>query len=173
MNKLLVIGVSGAGKSTLARRLSEILKLPFFPSDGFYWEADWQIAPSNKVRQRLMDALSHDKWILDGNFDDEHTLVWKQADCIVWLDYSLPTILTQIIARNLRWTLTRQIVWSGNQMSLPRAISGIRHSIRTYAFKRKKYPLWLSGLSGIKVCRFRSKMETELWLDAMPLPAVS
>lgn len=164
MNKLLVIGVSGAGKSMLAKRLSEILRLPFFPSDGFYWDADWQIAPIDKVHQRLMDALSHDKWILDGNFDDEHEWVWKQADCIIWLDYPLPTILTQVITRNLRWTLTRQTVWSGNRMTLPRAISGIRHTVKTYPVKREAYPRWLDELSGVKVCRFRSKKETDLWL---------
>ncbi|MBI5932373.1 MAG: hypothetical protein HY867_01595 [Chloroflexi bacterium] len=167
MNKLLVIGVSGAGKSTVANRLSAILNLPFFPSDGFYWEDEWRLASPEKVRQRLMDALSHDKWILDGNFDNEHEFVWKQADRIIWLDYSLPTILKQVIARNLRWTLTRQTVWSGNQMTLPRAVSGIHHALRSYAVKQETHPRWLSELRGVDVYRFCSRKETELWLKSL------
>ena len=171
MNKLLVIGVSGAGKSTLARRLSDTLNLPFFPSDSFYWEADWQIAHPDKVRQQINDVLSRSAWIFDGNFDEEHEFVWKQADCILWLDYSLPTILTQVITRNLRWTLTRQTVWSGNQMTLPRAVSGIRHALRSYASKQETHPRWLSELKGVDIHRFRSRKETELWVKDLAISA--
>jgi len=171
MKKILIVGVSGAGKSTLAKQLSEILKLPFFPTDGFYWEANWKIVSPEKVRRQLLDTLLHDEWILDGNFDDQHDLVWKQADCIVWLDYSLPIILGQIIVRNIRWAITRQIVWSGNPMTLQRAISGIRHSIRSYAVKQIKYPNWLSELRGVKICRFHSRKETEAWISGLILSA--
>jgi hypothetical protein len=171
MNKLLVIGVSGAGKSTLAKRLSDILNLPFFPSDGFYWEDEWRTTPPEKVRQQISDVLSRSAWILDGNFDNEHEFVWKQADCIVWLDYPLAVILKQVITRNVRWTLTRQTVWSGNQMTLPRAVSGIHHALRSYAGKQETHPIWLSELRGVDVYRFCSRKETELWLRGLFLSA--
>src|SRR5690349_6306113 len=114
MKRILVIGNSGSGKSTLAKKLSERLELPFFPSDGFYWEASWRVASHEKVYRQVREVMAHEAWILDGNFDDQHEFVWEQADCIIWLDYSLTTILVQILARNFKWTFTRQPTWAGN-----------------------------------------------------------
>src|SRR5690242_12425499 len=101
MKKILVIGTSGSGKSTLAKQLSEILDVQFFPSDNFYWEADWKIAADDKVLEQIKKVISHKAWILDGNFETERELVWNQSDCIIWLDYSLAVILWQVITRNV------------------------------------------------------------------------
>lgn len=167
MKRILIIGSSGSGKSTLAKRLSECLKLPFFASDNFYWELGWKIASSEKVRQQVRDVIAQEAWILDGNFDDEREFVWKQADCIIWLDYSLSTILKQIVTRNFQWTLTRQPIWSSNKMTLQRAISGIRHAIKSYSLKKNNYPRWLTELSGVALYRFRTKRETEIWFQGL------
>ena len=167
MKRILIIGASGSGKSTLAKRLSQRLQLPFFPSDGFYWGSNWSHIPTDKVRQQVLSVISQDAWVLDGNFDNEHESVWKQADCIIWLDYPLRSILKQVAARNLRWTLNRQQVWSGNTMTLKRTISGIRHTIKSYPLKREKYPLWLAQLERVPVYRFRSRKETEAWLQGL------
>ena len=167
MKRILVIGTSGSGKSTLAKRLSERLQLPFFPSDNFYWELDWKIASPDKVHQKVKDVISKDAWILDGNFDDQHEFVWKQAECIIWLDYSLLTILKQILSRNLNWVLTRQSTWSGNKMTMQRAISGIRHAVKSYSLKKEIYPRLLTDLTGVTIFRFCSKQETEMWLQGL------
>lgn len=169
MKKILVIGTSGSGKSTLAQQLSERLDLQFFPSDHFYWESDWKLVPMDKVLDRVRDVMAHKEWILDGNFDDHHELVWKQADCIIWLDYTLPIILSQVVSRNFRWMVSRQRIWSGNQMTFQRAISGIRHAIKSYSLKRRDYPSWLAELSGVAVYRFCTKRETEVWLRNLNL----
>ncbi len=167
MKKILVIGTSGSGKSTLAKYLSELLDVQFFPSDDFYWEASWKISSSEKVYEQVRDVISQKEWILDGNFDDERELVWKQADCIVWLDYPLSTILKQVATRNFHWLLTRKAIWSGNKMTFQRAISGIRHAVKSYSMKRKHYPSWLAKLSGVKIYRFCTKQETEIWLQGL------
>jgi len=167
MKRILVIGNSGAGKSTLAKQLSICLNLPYFPIDPFYWEPGWKPAPADKVFQRVLDVISCESWILDGNFDEYHELVWRQADCILWLDYSLPIILKQVIIRNGKWLLTHEPVWSGNRMTLGRAVSGIRHAIRSYSVKKKNYPCWLAGLSEITQYRFYTRKETETWLQGL------
>jgi adenylate kinase family enzyme len=118
MKRILVIGTSGSGKSTLANQLSELLHIQFFPSDNFYWEAGWKVVSSEKVYKQVSAVVSQKEWILDGNFDDERELVWKQADCIIWLDYSLAIIFRRIVFRNFLWTMTRKTVWSGNQMGV-------------------------------------------------------
>jgi len=167
MKRILVIGTSGAGKSTLARRLSERLGLPFFASDQFYWEPGWKTASSEKVRRQVADAVDREAWVLDGNFDDERELVWKRADCIIWLDYSWLTICTRVASRNFCWLLARQPVWSGNRMTLQRAMSGIRHAVKSYSLKRQNYPLWLAELSGIAIHRFHTSAEAEAWLQSL------
>lgn len=165
MKKILVIGTSGSGKSTLAKQLSEFLELPFFPSDDFYWGENWTLVSAEKVQERIDAVLAHDAWILDGNFDDVHEIVWRQADCIVWLDYSLERIFQQVAWRNLSWWMTQQVTWSGNKMTWHRAISGIRHAIRSHALKREKYPGWLSELSDVTSYRLRSRREVKVWLQ--------
>lgn len=167
MKRILIIGTSGSGKSTLAKRLSNCLQVPFFASDPFYWEPGWKITPSEKVRQQVMDVIKHEAWVLDGNFDEEREFVWKQADCIVWLDYSLATICRRILFRNFLWLIENQPIWSENRMTLQRAISGIRHSVKSYPLKRRNYPKWLAELSGTETHRFRTSHETEIWLQSL------
>jgi adenylate kinase family enzyme len=167
MKKILVIGTSGSGKSTLAKQISEILDVQFFPSDNFYWETGWKIAHYDKVLEKVKRVISHKEWILDGNFETERELVWKQTDCIVWLDYSLAIILWQVTTRNAKWLITRQTTWSGNRMTFQRVVSGVLHTIKSYSIKKKNYPSWLAELSEVKVYRFSKKQETEKWLQGL------
>ena len=169
MKRILIIGNSGTGKSTLAERLSFFLHLPFFPSDPFYWEPGWKAAPAAKVFQQLSEVTARECWILDGNFDEYHECIWRQADCILWLDYPLPTILKQVIVRNFKWLFMRQPVWSGNRMTLWKAVNGIQHAMKSYPIKRKNYPDWLAELPGIPHFRFRTRQETEGWMDSLNL----
>ena len=155
------------GKVNLAKRLSNCLQIPFFASDPFYWELGWKTAPPEKVRQQVKNVIKLDTWVLDGNFDDERELVWKQADCILWLDYSLATIWSQTLFRNFRWLIKNQLIWSENRMTLRRAISGIRHAVKSYPLKRRNYPKWLAELSVTEIHRFRTSHETEIWLQSL------
>ena len=164
MKRVLVVGTSGCGKSTLARRLSDCLNLPYFPSDPFYWEDKWKLASPERVKQQLLQVVEQEAWILDGNFDDHRELVWPRTDCLIWLDYSLPTVLSRIISRNIHWAVTRQSTWSGNQMTFRRAFSGIRHAFMSYPTKRRYYPQYLAELSGVAIYRFRDGRQCETWL---------
>lgn len=153
MKKNLIIGTSGSGKSTLAKQLSEILDIKFFPSDNFYWEVGWKITPPEKVLEHVKSVIAQKEW--------------KLSDCIIWLDYSLAVIIWQVATRNFRWLVTRQIIWSGNKMTFQRAISGIRHTIKSYSVKKKNYPLWLEELSDTKLYRFSRRQETEKWVQEL------
>ena len=167
MKRILVIGTSGAGKSTLAQRLSESLGLPFIASDHFYWEPGWRVVPPEKVRQQLSEVIRREAWVLDGNFDDEREFVWCRADCIIWLDYSLLTICRRIVFRNFLWVITQQPTWSGNRMTLRRALSGLRHAVKSHRVKKQNYPQRLAELTGIASYRFRTSWEAEAWLQSL------
>lgn len=164
MKRILVIGTSGAGKSTLAQRIASSLQLPYIASDHFYWKKDWAIASALEVQQQIKKAIDLDAWVIDGNFDAYRELAWRSADCIIWLDYSIMTISCRIILRNCYWTFSGQTIWSGNRMTLSRAMSGIRHSLTSYHSKRQNYPQWLAELTGTLVYRFSNSRETEKWL---------
>ena len=167
MKRILVIGTSGAGKSTLAQRISKTLGLPFIASDHFYWQHGWNVTSSEKLHQQLREVVRREAWVLDGNFDDEREFVWYRADCIIWLDYSLLTICSRIVFRNFLWVITQQPTWSGNRMTLQRALSGIRHAARSYRVKRRNYPQWLVELSGVPSYRFCTSREAEAWLQSL------
>jgi len=167
MKRILVIGTSGSGKTTLAQRLSESLRLPFIASDHFYWEPGWKVASTEKVRQQLREVIRQEAWVLDGNFEDERESLWCRADCIIWLDYSLLTICRRIVFRNFHWVITRQPTWSGNRMTLKRALSGLRHAVKSYRRKRRNYPPWLAELSGVARYRFCTSREAEAWLQSL------
>ena len=172
MKRILVIGTSGAGKSTLAKRMSESLGLPFIASDHFYWEPGWKVAPSEKVQSHLTEVVGREAWVLDGKFGNEREFLWCRADCIIWLDYSLMTICRRIVFRNFLWVMTQQPTWSGNRMTLQRALSGVCHAIKSYRVKKRNSPQWLAELSGVPSFRFRTSREAEAWLQRLnqPLP---
>jgi hypothetical protein len=167
MKRILVIGTSGASKSTLAQRVSKSLGLPFIASDHFYWEPGWNVASSEKVHQQLKEVIRREAWVLDGNFDNERELVWRRADCIIWLDYSLLTIWSRITFRNFLWVITQQPTWSGNRMTLQRAFSGLCHAVKSYPVKRRNYPQWLAELAGVPRYRFCTSREAEAWLRSL------
>ncbi len=43
--KIMVIGSSGSGKSTFSRKLGEILSLPVYHLDLYYWKPGWIETP--------------------------------------------------------------------------------------------------------------------------------
>jgi adenylate kinase family enzyme len=169
MQRILVIGTSGSGKSTLAQKIAQCLDLPYFATDPFYWEPGWKLAPHEKVLELVSDVVRREAWVMDGNFDNLRDLVWMRAECIIWLDYPLLTILRQVVARNFRWVITRQETWSGNRMTLWRAFSGIRHTLRSYVLKHDSYPRWLAELpETMEWYRFRSRREAQAWVGGLP-----
>ncbi len=164
MKRIVVVGNSGAGKSTLASELAVHLRLPYIASDGFYWEDGWTPAASAVVRRRIVESVAGDRWVIDGNCIAERDVVWGKADALIWLDYTLPLVLWRVCERNFRWVATQERTWSGNRMTLGRACSGIRHSLRTYTQKRSTYPRYLAEFPHLSVIHFRAPQEAKLWL---------
>jgi hypothetical protein len=167
MKRILVVGTSGSGKTAVAKTLSMRLDLPFVGTDDWYWGAGWRSISSEVVEEKVEKVVERDAWVMDGNFDVSHELLWPRADCIVWLDYPLTTILARVAKRNLRWWIIREPVWNGNMMNLRRAFSGIRHSLLSYSAKRKLYPDWLAQLSTGKTVRLRNQVETDAWVESL------
>ncbi|HEY2707489.1 MAG TPA: hypothetical protein VGI95_05490 [Caulobacteraceae bacterium] len=172
VHRIAVLGCSGSGKSTLAAKVAERLGLPYVPSDRVFWTDTWRPTPACQMRAWLDEATSRDRWVLDGNFDGDRDLLWERADLAIWLDLPRTLVLSQVLRRNLGWCVTGADVWGGQRMTLAKALSGVRHMLRSHGLKRRTYPDWLAALPATPVVRLRSSRELADWLATLPEPAV-
>ena len=161
-SRVLVLGCSGSGKSTLGARLARHLGLPFVATDDVYWRTDWTPVPEPEVR-----TSAAPRWVLDGNFDVQRDVLWGRAELAVWLDLPWTTTVARVARRNLGWWLMRTPVWGGLRMTLPRALSGIRHAATSHALKRRSYPELLAKFPNLTVVRVRSPNELDDWFASL------
>lgn len=103
MNKIAVIGSGGAGKSTLSRRMSEILGIPVFHLDTYFWKSDWVPSDKEEWKQVHTTLMQNEKWIMDGNYGGTLDNRLASADTVIFLD--LPTWITtyQVIKRRVMY----------------------------------------------------------------------
>jgi adenylate kinase family enzyme len=169
MPRINVIGTSGAGKSTFARRLAAALQTPHIELDSLNWEPGWVEVHPDVFRRRILDAVSGDSWVVDGNYRIGREIVWPIADTLVWLDYSLPRVLWRSVKRSFIRIIKRELCCNGNRESVRRALS--RDSIilwvwKTHGSRRDNFCRLLPTLAGekTKVFVLKSPKEAELWL---------
>ncbi|HEY1751616.1 MAG TPA: hypothetical protein VGG29_10145 [Caulobacteraceae bacterium] len=161
--RIAVVGCSGSGKSTLAAALAARLDLPYLATDAVFWTGDWRPTPAAEVRAWLAEATAAERWVTDGNFDGDRDLIWARADAIVWLDLPLAVVLGHALGRNLGWWLTGKRVWGGRRMTLAKALTGVRHVLRSHGAKHAAYPAWLAE-SGARVVRIGRPAPTGDWV---------
>ncbi|MEK4068074.1 topology modulation protein [Peribacillus sp. FSL R5-0717] len=100
MERILVIGVSaGVGKSTFARRLGDHLNIEVYHLDTFYWKPGWVEAPLEAFISAQKEVVSHDKWIMEGNYSHSFNLRSELADTIIYLELPLGVCLYRVIKR--------------------------------------------------------------------------
>ncbi len=178
MQRIVVVGSTGSGKTTMARQLGGLLGLPHVELDALHWDANWTEAPDDVFRQRVVNALSGDGWVVDGNYSAVRDLIWGRTDTIVWLDYSLGLILRRLARRTARRVFTREQLWNGNHESLRNALSPNDKSLFVWAVKkyqqrRREYPILFSQpeYAHLRVVRLHTPKETERWLAQIKTPA--
>jgi adenylate kinase family enzyme len=169
--RISVIGTSGSGKTTFAKQISQHLAIPHIELDALYWEPNWVEAPDYIFRERVLNALSSDSWVVDGNYSPVRDIVWAKADTIVWLDYSLLIIMTRLLWRTFERGLTQQELWSGNKETLQKAFlsrdSILLWALQTYSRRRKEYPILFAQpeYSHLKFVQLRSPKAANDWLN--------
>ena len=100
-NKIYIFGGTGAGKTTFAKKLSEILNIPFYTTDMFVYRKDWKSKYSEKERgKRVADVAKKKKWIVEG----VHRSLWitpifKKADYVIILDINVFMRYIHVIKR--------------------------------------------------------------------------
>lgn len=115
LNRIIIIGTSGSGKTTFAKALASTLGIPHVELDAIHWAANWTQVPDDEMRLRVSEATASPRWIMDGNYGQVRDIVWGQADTLIWLKYSFPTIFFRAFKRTIKRVLTQEELWHRNR----------------------------------------------------------
>ena len=99
MERIMIIGCGGSGKSTLARQLGEKTKLPVVHLDKLFWRPGWVSLPKEEFDRLHREAISREKWIIDGNFDRTIPERLQHCDTVIYLDFSRFACLLGVVKR--------------------------------------------------------------------------
>jgi adenylate kinase family enzyme len=102
MRRIMIVGPAGSGKSTLARDLGTVLDRPVIHLDAHFWLPGWVEPPLDVWRERVLELVLGETWIIDGNYSNTFDLRFAVADTIVFLDFPRHICLSRVIARSLR-----------------------------------------------------------------------
>lgn len=170
MQRIVVIGTPGVGKTTLAQHLAALYAYPFVDLDALFWGPDWTPASPEEFRQRVAAALSVPRWAVGGNYSGARDIVWKRADTIIWLDYSLAVTFWRLLRRTIRRILSREELWSGNRETWKAQFwsrdSLLLSAIKTYHQRKAKFRRELAQpeRSHLRSLRFTCPRSCEHWL---------
>ncbi len=171
-----VVGTSGSGKTTVARAIATRLGLPHIEMDALFWKANWGETPDSELFPRVDEKTNLPGWVLDGNYSRVRNIVWPKADTIVWLDYSLARVFSQLLWRTIRRAVTREPMWGGCRESFRISFfsrdSILLWCLHTYWRRKRNYPEILAWPehTRLRVVRLRSRRETARWLESLAAP---
>jgi adenylate kinase family enzyme len=173
--RIVVVGTCGSGKTTLARRLAQRLGIAHVELDSLHWGPDWTPAPREVFRERVAQALSGEAWTTDGNYRAVRDIVWRWADTVVWLDYSLPVVMGRVTRRTIRRSALREELWNGNRERFREAFlsrdSIIWWALTSYRRRKREYPVLFGqpDYAHLHVVHLASPRTADKWLNGLSM----
>ncbi len=172
-NRIAIIGTTGSGKTTVARTLSKILNYPNIELDALFWEKNWKKVSDQIFRERVINAIKLDKWIIDGNYEPIRNLIWERADTVIYLDYTILRTFFQLLLRTTSRLIRNDELWSGNRENFKSAFfsrkSIIWWMIQTYYSRQKHYTNLFQQpkYAYLSVIHLKNPYNTEKWLSSL------
>ena len=159
--RVAVVGPTGSGKTTLAKSLAQKLGTAHVDLDSLFWESNWKPGKHEVVRRRIVEALSSDRWVSDGNYGKFADVQLSRTTTLVWLDYSLSVCLLRLLRRTIIRSITRSELWAGNRESFTRQFLSKRSIflflLRQHGQLRRHYLQMIQVEAGhLKVIRLSS-----------------
>ncbi|SNY61022.1 AAA family ATPase [Paractinoplanes atraurantiacus] len=112
-SRILVAGTSGSGKSTTARRIAEVLDVPYVEIDSLQHGPDW--APRPTFVQDVHRFAAGPAWVMEWQYRDVRDHLADRADLLLWLDLPRRRVMRQVIARTVRRATRGEELWNGNR----------------------------------------------------------
>ena len=141
--RAVVIGIGGSGKTTLAKQLAAYHGLRYIELDALHWLPNWQMREVDDFRALVAQAVSHERWVTDGNYRVVRDIVWGRATTVIWLNDPLWTVMGRLLRRTLRRIVTREALFSGNRETVRNAFlsrdSILWYVLTHYAVTRARY----------------------------------
>jgi len=84
--RIMVIGCSGGGKSTLAQKLANHFDLTYLSIDrDIRWLPGWTQRSKKEQRQRVVDRIAGERWIMDGTNTSTFDIRLPRTDILIWV----------------------------------------------------------------------------------------
>ena len=166
-----IVGTAGSGKSTFARLLAEKMNVPYIQLDELHWKPNWTESTDEELFPKLKNALSSERWVLDGNYTRTIPIKWKRVQTVIYLDLPFLIVLYRIISRSLLRSIKNEELWHGNKETVWKHLftrdSMILWTIRTFHKNREKYEelFGKEEYSHIKFVRLRTRKEVKDFLN--------
>jgi adenylate kinase family enzyme len=167
--KYVVVGASGNGKATFSKRLAAKLDVPYVQLDELTHLPGWQEASDQQFRRSVDEATSGDGWVVDGSYGNIlGDSLYRRADLVVWLDQSIPLVMTRLIRRAIRDIRTQRDMFNGNRQTWRFAFFGwnalVPFALRIAVGRRRSWPPVFAEV-GVPVARLRWPREVEEFLS--------
>ncbi len=103
MKRILVLGNSGSGKSTTANIIGEKLNIKAHHLDSYFWEPNWEHISKPELKELIKEIIKNDAWVIDGNYSSSLDIRLKEADTVVYLDFTTLTSLYRVVKRRIMY----------------------------------------------------------------------
>ncbi len=171
--RIAVVGTTGSGKTTLAQNLARLLGIPHVELDALHWGPNWTSRPIDVFRERAAQALSGDRWVVDGNYGEVRGVIWGRADTGGGLAYAVAVERGRLARRTLHRIVTQEVLWGGNREGWREQFfsrnSLFLWALQTYPRRRREYPALFARpeYAHLTVVRLRSPRAARDWLDSL------
>ena len=167
MQRIMIIGNCGSGKTTFAKKLGSLKAIEIIHLDKFYYGPNWKGMNSDDWKRKVSEFSSRSKWIIDGNYSSTLDIRIKNADTIIYLNYSTVKCL---------WRITKRILksWRKERIDNPKGCKE-RFDLRFYKYVASfNYKRRDGLLIKLEKCRndknifvFKSDKETSKFLQSI------
>lgn len=99
MKKIMIFGLPGSGKSTWSIQLSELLHIPVYHLDRFFFVEDWKKQEYDEFLRIQEEIVSKENWIVDGNCMRSLEMRFCTADAAFHFQFSRWVCLWRIFKR--------------------------------------------------------------------------
>ena len=168
IKKILIIGGPGCGKTTLSNKLSIDLNIPVYHLDSFQFDEDWTPTEKKTRDANILNIVSNEEWIIDGNYFSTLEKRIKEADLIIFLDFPIIIRLFRIILRYFKNIGKERI-------EIPNCIEkfDLKFLLKSILWDKEKKPLILDFLKDYQknkeIYIFKKHNELKKWYSKIKL----